>query len=143
MPLGPHYLLPYFFRSPLPLPPLAMFDDDGCSLSQRSLPSFADKVYDLLKSQGVPHPENVYASRDGYSGQKLEELEIVEADDYIQVNVMAGRAPEPRLLLCSLNRAGYVYVLRTAFSAPEQEAPRDSSRRLASPNTPHPSLKIL
>lgn len=45
-----------------------------------------DKVYDLLKSKGVPHPENVYASRDGYGGQVLEELEIVEADDYIQVN---------------------------------------------------------
>lgn len=44
-----------------------------------------DKVYDLLKSQGVPHPENVYASRDGYGGQVLEDLEIVEADDYIQV----------------------------------------------------------
>lgn len=24
------------------------------------------KVYDLLERQGVPHPENVYASRDGY-----------------------------------------------------------------------------
>lgn len=48
--------------------------------------SFTDQVYDLLKSQGVPHPENVYASRDGYGGQVLEELEIVEADDYIQVN---------------------------------------------------------
>ncbi|CAM9169864.1 unnamed protein product [Choristocarpus tenellus] len=44
------------------------------------------RVYDLLKEQRIPIPENVYANRDRYNGVDPKDLVIVEADDYIEVN---------------------------------------------------------
>lgn len=50
-------------------PPLSFFRFRGVSRRVGDLMNkcvyFAEKVYDLLKGQGVPHAENVYASRDG------------------------------------------------------------------------------
>ncbi|CAM9730098.1 unnamed protein product [Pylaiella littoralis] len=72
------------------------------------------RVYDLLKGQGVPHAENVYASRDGYGGQKLEELEIVEADDYIQVNNTTIHKPFVEKPVDAENHNVYIYYPMSA-----------------------------
>ncbi|CAN0157723.1 unnamed protein product, partial [Ectocarpus sp. 12 AP-2014] len=72
------------------------------------------KVYDLLESQGVPHPESVYASRDGYGGQKLEELDIVEADDYIQVNSVTVHKPFVEKPVDAENHNVYIYYPMSA-----------------------------
>lgn len=43
----------------------------------------AEKVYDLLKGQGVPHAENVYASRDGCAYVFVVEAVVVTVDELV------------------------------------------------------------
>ncbi|CAM9583311.1 unnamed protein product [Discosporangium mesarthrocarpum] len=74
------------------------------------------RIYDLLEEHRIPIPEKVYANRDGYVYKDSDpnDLMIVEADDFIQVNNTTIHKPFVEKPVDAEDHSVYIYYPMSA-----------------------------